>query len=62
MTETTGAITAMALEDHDPGGSKAYLLRAAGRGGDVEPAHRRRRDRRDLPEGEVGDLVPDGRT
>jgi len=31
MTETTGAITFLAPEDHDPGGPRAELLRSAGR-------------------------------
>ncbi|MDX1376843.1 MAG: long-chain-fatty-acid--CoA ligase [Burkholderiales bacterium] len=31
LTETTGAITALAPEDHDPEGPKKHLLRSAGR-------------------------------
>jgi len=31
MTETTGAITALSFEDHDPGGPRHGLLRSAGR-------------------------------
>jgi long-chain acyl-CoA synthetase len=31
MTETTGAVTILAAEDHDPGGPRANLLRSAGR-------------------------------
>jgi long-chain acyl-CoA synthetase len=31
LTETTGAITTLAPEDHDPHGSRSYLLRSAGR-------------------------------
>ena len=31
MTETTGAITELAAEDHDPDGPRAHLLRSAGR-------------------------------
>jgi long-chain acyl-CoA synthetase len=31
LTETTGAITQLDHEDHDPGGSRAHLLRSAGR-------------------------------
>ncbi len=30
MTETTGAITALRAEDHDPGGPRQHLLRSAG--------------------------------
>ncbi|MGD8832165.1 MAG: long-chain-fatty-acid--CoA ligase, partial [Pseudomonadales bacterium] len=31
LTETTGAITSLAEEDHDPGGPKAHLLRSCGK-------------------------------
>ena len=31
MTETTGAITALRAEDHDPGGPRQHLLRSAGK-------------------------------
>ena len=31
MTETTGAITALRAEDHDPDGPRQHLLRSAGR-------------------------------
>ena len=31
MTETTGAIVQLAAEDHDPGGPREHLLRAAGK-------------------------------
>ncbi len=31
MTETTGAITELSPEDHDPNGPRAYLLRSAGK-------------------------------
>ena len=31
MTETTGAITSLAPEDHDPDGPRRHLLRSAGR-------------------------------
>ena len=31
MTETTGAITELTPEDHDPGGPRAHLLRSAGK-------------------------------
>ena len=31
MTETTGAITALGADDHDPGGPRQHLLRSAGR-------------------------------
>jgi acyl-CoA synthetase (AMP-forming)/AMP-acid ligase II len=31
MTETTGAITELSAEDHDPGGPRQHLMRSAGR-------------------------------
>lgn len=31
LTETTGALTLLAAEDHDPGGPRAHLIRSAGR-------------------------------
>jgi long-chain acyl-CoA synthetase len=31
LTETTGAITELAAEDHDPGGPREHLMRSAGR-------------------------------
>ena len=31
LTETTGVVTMLAPEDHDPGGPRAKLLRAAGK-------------------------------
>jgi long-chain acyl-CoA synthetase len=56
-TETTGAITVLRPEDHDPGGSKAHLLRSAGQPLPgvgvriVDPALGT-----DLAEGEVGEI------
>ena len=49
MTETTGAITALRFEDHDPDGPRRGLLRSAGRphrlgrAADRRSRHRRRR-------------------
>ena len=57
MTETTGVVTMLAAEDHDPGGPKAHLLRSAGRPVDgvelriVDPA-----TMRECAEGEVGEV------
>jgi fatty-acyl-CoA synthase len=57
LTETTGAITALPPEDHDPGGPKQHLLRSAGKpiaGVElrvVDPA-----SGRDCPEGQVGEV------
>ena len=57
LTETTGAITAMCEEDHDPGGPKAHLLRSAGQPwGDTKIRIVDDETRRDLPEGEVGEI------
>jgi len=57
LTETTGAVTAMAPEDHDPGGPKAHLLRSAGRPwGDTKIRIVDAETNRDLPEGEVGEI------
>lgn len=57
LTETTGAITALLAEDHDPGGPKADLLRSAGRPwGDVEVRIVDADTGRDVPDGEVGEI------
>jgi acyl-CoA synthetase (AMP-forming)/AMP-acid ligase II len=57
LTETTGAITAMSEEDHDPGGPKAHLLRSAGKAwGDTKIRIVDEESTRDLPEGEVGEI------
>jgi long-chain acyl-CoA synthetase len=57
LTETTGAITAMPDEDHDPGGPRAHLLRSAGKPwGDVELRIVDAETGRDLPTGEVGEI------
>lgn len=57
LTETAGAITAMSPEDHDPGGPRAHLLRAAGRPwGDVRIRIVDADSRETLGEGEVGEV------
>jgi len=57
LTETTGAITALSEEDHDPAGPRAPLLRSAGRPwGDVALRIVDAETGRDLPEGEVGEI------
>ena len=57
LTETTGAITALAPEDHDPGGPKADLLRAAGKPwGDVKIRIVDQETGKDLSDGEVGEI------
>jgi acyl-CoA synthetase (AMP-forming)/AMP-acid ligase II len=57
LTETTGSVVALAPQDHDPGGPRAHLLRAAGRPtGDTELRIVDPETRRDLPDGEVGEI------
>ena len=57
LTETSGAITSMPPEDHDPGGPKAHLLRAAGKPwGDVRIRIVDAETRRELEDGEVGEI------
>jgi len=57
LTETTGAITALLPEDHDPDGPRAQLLRSAGRPFDhVELAIVETGSRRHVPTGEVGEV------
>ena len=57
LTETTGAVTALPPEDHDPAGPKEYLLRSAGKPIDgvelrvVDPA-----TGKDCAENEVGEV------
>ncbi len=55
LTETSGAITNLSAEDHDPGGPRAHLLRAAGRPwGDVQIRIVEPETLDDLGEAEVG--------
>lgn len=57
LTETAGAITDLASVDHDPGGPRAHLLRAAGRPwGDVALRIVDAESGKDLGEGEVGEI------
>lgn len=57
LTETTGGITTLQPEDHDPGGPKAHLLRAAGKPwGDVKIRIVDQETGKDLPDGEVGEI------
>ena len=56
LTETTGAVTYLAPEDHDPGGDRAGLLRSAGKtvvGTEVRIVDE---DGNDVAEGEVGEI------
>lgn len=56
LTETTGAITRLAPEDHDPEGPKKPLLRSAGK--PIDGVELRVVDAagRDCPDGEVGEI------
>jgi fatty-acyl-CoA synthase len=56
LTETTGAITCLPPEDHDPVGPKQHLLRSAGK--PIAGVELRVVDAegRDCPEGEVGEV------
>ena len=57
LTETAEAITDLAPEDHDPGGPKAHLLRAAGRPwGDVAIRIVDAGTGWDLPDGQVSEI------
>jgi len=56
LTETTGGVTQLDAEDHDPGGPRAYLLRSAGKpfpGTEIRIVDA---DGNDLPDGEVGEI------
>jgi long-chain acyl-CoA synthetase len=57
LTETTGGVVQLDPEDHDPGGERAHLLRAAGRPwGDVELRIVDAESEADLPDGQVGEV------
>lgn len=57
LTETSGAITSMSPKDHDPGGPKAHLLRAAGKPwGDVRIRIVGEESKEDMRDGEVGEI------
>ena len=61
LTETTGAITVLAPEDHDPGGPRAHLLRSCGR--PIEHHSLRIIDAetgQDKADGEVGEICVRG--
>jgi long-chain acyl-CoA synthetase len=57
LTETTGGVVQLDPNDHDPGGDRAHLLRAAGRPwGDVELRIVDAESGHDLPDGQVGEV------
>ena len=57
LSETTGAVVQLDPEDHDPGGPKQHLLRAAGRAmGDVELKIVDPDTGETLPDDEVGEI------
>jgi long-chain acyl-CoA synthetase len=57
LTETTGGVVQLDPDDHDPGGERAHLLRAAGRPwGDVELRIVDAESQADLPDGQVGEV------
>jgi len=56
LTETTGGVTQLDHEDHDPGGPRAHLLRSAGK---PVPGSKIRivdEEGNDLPDGDVGEI------
>ncbi len=56
LTETTGAVTFLPPEDHDPDGPRAHLLRSAGKAGEGVKLRIVGGDGRELPDGEVGEV------
>ncbi|MDW3212488.1 MAG: long-chain-fatty-acid--CoA ligase [Ilumatobacteraceae bacterium] len=57
LTETTGGVVQLDPEDHDPGGERSHLLRAAGRAwGDVELRIVDVESQRDVADGQVGEV------
>ncbi len=57
LTETTGGVVQLDPEDHDPGGEKGHLLRAAGKAwGDVELRIVDASSLEDVADGEVGEV------
>ncbi len=58
LTETTGGVVVLPPEDHDPGGPRARLLRAAGKPwGDVALRIVDPETLSDLPDGQVGEIL-----
>ncbi len=56
LTETTGAVTQLDFEDHDPGGPRAHLLRSAGKPMPGTELRIVDEEGTTLPDGEVGEI------
>ncbi|MCP5030129.1 MAG: long-chain-fatty-acid--CoA ligase [Actinomycetia bacterium] len=57
LTETTGGVTILRADDHDPGGPRADFLRSAGQPwGDVELRIVDTESGQEIPDGEVGEI------
>ncbi len=56
LTETTGAVTQLDFEDHDPGGPRANLLRSAGKAIPGTTLRIVDEQANPLPDGEVGEI------
>jgi long-chain acyl-CoA synthetase len=56
LTETTGAVTQLDFEDHDPGGPRAKLLRSAGKAFPGTTLRIVDEQGNPLPDGEVGEI------
>jgi len=56
LTETTGGVTQLDPEDHDPGGPRAHLLRSAGKPYPTVKIRIVDNDGNELPDGEVGEI------
>jgi len=57
LTETTGGVTMLAPDEHDPGGPRADFLRSCGKvinGSELKIVNRENGE--DMPEGEVGEI------
>jgi acyl-CoA synthetase (AMP-forming)/AMP-acid ligase II len=56
LTETTGAVTYLPAEDHDPNGPRAHLLRSAGKALPGVELRIVNASGKDVPDGEVGEV------
>ncbi len=60
LTETTGAVTVLGPEDHDPGGARAHLLRSCGKPIANHKLKIVDDSGNELPDGEVGEICVQG--